>query len=188
MNQESRPAVPCRWGNCGNTTQHPTGLCYVHVSMRQVTTPGGQAAFRTGDVIDLQSRIERESQVPVPPNTAGIPGFPFMTMDDVQRVRAFLSGDDRYRPSRHDVIDRFPISVNEVRGGELAGWEAGVYDGEGTLHVPAGLLGEPLRYADSHEDDSSGTVRLLVTESRELLALHDDQSYRVVIPRWDDLS
>lgn len=181
-------AVECVYPKCRNTTKSPTRLCYVHRNARSVYTPGGQLSFRAGGPIDFIPRVEREEKVPVPRDSAGIKGFPYMTKGDVARYRDWYHGVQGAMPSRYDVLDRWPIKLKDVYGRDLDGWEVAIYDSDSDLNLPRSPWGRPLTPLGYHDpEDGGGKVTIIDVEGDDPMVIYADQKYRVVVADLDEV-
>jgi hypothetical protein len=124
--------------HCKNKIAHESGLCAVHRYSRRIQTPMGQVGekFGLGDPNDFLTKLQREREEPIPADSAGIPGFPYLRKADLQSWYQYrVTGNPSCRPQNEDILDRYPTVIPLVDGSDLNGFEVAVYDSEGTLHV-----------------------------------------------------
>jgi hypothetical protein len=79
-------------------------------------------------------RLAKEKVV-LPPqgdDSMDIEGFPYFSVYDQKHYVDWSIGRAP-RPSNADVVDRYPVQVEDSYGSDITGDEIGVYDSEGTL-------------------------------------------------------
>lgn len=175
-------AAKCLHPSCRNHTTNADGLCYAHTYLGVGRTPGGQVSFRGEGPLNFTVRLAREQAEPIPRTTAGVEGFPYFTKDD---ARAYLewrrSGRPELRPSTADILDRFPVVTREVLGEQIDGTEIGLFDSTGQLYtlVPDGAGRNVV--VDEQVPTNGGWTRLYQTAYGLPYAVHQNQSYQVVM-------
>ena len=135
MGSQMQRFQPCQYsGGCTRGTNDPSHLCHKHRHQQKGYTRGGQLVFSSGGPLGVLPRLAKESKVAPPKgdDSMEVEGFPYFSVLDQKHYVDWSIGIAP-RPSNADVIDRFPIQVNDVPGSDITGDEIGVYDAEGTL-------------------------------------------------------
>lgn len=176
-------AQKCLYLSCRNPTTNPTGFCYSHEHLSFGVTPGGQYANRRTNGADLSIKLAKEGAIPIPEDSAKVPGYPYFTKTDLVAYRYFIqTGDERYRPSALAIVDRFPVIAKEVDGDSITGLEVGVYGGKNddlyTFDQAVPLTSRSSQISDDVRMFSTGTgATFMVKNSRKYqVVLIDEQS------------
>lgn len=126
---------PCRFsGGCTRGTADSSSLCHKHRHLQKGFTKGGQLVFSSGGPLGMVPRLAKEKTVTPPQgdDSMEIEGFPYFSVYDQKHYLDWSIGRAP-RPSNADVIDRYPVQVEDTSGDEITGDEIGVYDSEGRL-------------------------------------------------------
>ena len=176
---------PClHSGGCTRGTADPSRLCHKHRHLQKGFTRGGQLVFSSGGPLGMLPRLARERAVAPPQGDESmeIEGFPYFSVYDQKHYVDWSIGRAP-RPSNADVIERYPVQVEDSSGEDITGDEIGIYDSEGRLYtfdhnaVPEESTG--LMEADS--------VRIFKMEDGSPFAIKSGNVYQVVIFDRDKL-
>lgn len=140
--------------------------------------------FSSGGPLGPLPRIEKEQHV-VPPQgdeSMEVEGFPYFSVYDQKHYVDWSIGRAP-RPTNADVIDRYPVQVEDISGEDITGQEVGIYDSEGRLFT----------FDNNVEPESnSGLVglehiRIFRMEDGTPFAISSNSVYQVVIFDRDKL-
>lgn len=164
----------CRHKGCGNRIKSnaPIRYCYLHEHEQLAVTPKGQHGLRrTNGPASWQERLRKENKYSIPQNSAGIDGYPFFTTEDLSNHVQYIQGDERYRPTPENVLDRYPIQTSIVLGKQISGSEISVIDGNGNMHV-----------IDQNSDVAyvDGMRAFSVDNAEKFLSISDDERYQII--------
>lgn len=166
--------IKCLHKICNNPIRSdaPIRYCRLHEHEQLAVTPKGQHGFRnaTGPG-SWQYRLQKERTTDFPNDSAGIQGYPFFTLDDLKDHVAYMNGDERYKPTAVNALERFPLQSMIMKGRSITGDEIAVIDGGGTIHT-----------LDSIEPEYADEMRSFVVDNgHHKLGVADDESYQVIV-------
>lgn len=170
---------PCRYsGGCARGTADPSHLCHKHRHLQKGFTKGGQLVFSSGGPLGPLPRLVKENAV-MPPQgdeSMEIEGFPYFSVYDQKHYVDWSIGRAP-RPSNADVIDRYPVQVEDSQGDDITGDEIGVYDSEGKLYTfdHAAVPETSTSLSDGEH------VRIFKMEGGSPFAIKSSAVYQVVI-------
>lgn len=171
MKESSRT---CRHRGCKNRigSESPIQFCYLHEHEQLAVTPKGQHGFRhaTGPG-SWQHRLQKEKTSEFPQNSANIKGYPFFTMEDLDGQVRYMNGEEKYRPTAANILDRFPIQSIITMGRNVTGNEVGIIDSSGKIHI-----------LDGKQPDVADEMRSFsVDGGKALLGIADEERYQIIV-------
>jgi len=173
MNQQNN-GKGCLHKGCKNPlrTDAPIRYCRFHEHEQLAVTPKGQHGFRnaTGPG-SWQYRLQKEREQEFPRDSAGIKGYPFFTMDDLESQVEYMRGNDLHKPTSENVLERFPLQSIIMMGRDVKGDEIAVIDGSGNIHI-----------LDEKEPDYADEMRgFSVDNGKGMLGVADEERYQVIV-------
>lgn len=168
----------CRHDGCARGTNDPSSMCHKHRHLQRGYTRGGQLVFSSGGPLGVAPRLSKEQSVAPPQgdDSMEIEGFPYFSVRDQKDYTDWKIGISP-RPSTHDIIDRYPIQVLDIPGGDITGEEIGVYADNGDLYT----------FAPDSVPQHASALRMFMTESGVPFAVNPQNVYQVVILDRDKL-
>jgi len=164
----------CLHKGCKNPIRSdaPIRYCFLHEHEQLAVTPKGQHGFRnaTGPG-SWQYRLQKEKEVEFPQNSAGVSGYPFFTVDDLKGHITYLNGDDRYKPTAINVLERFPLQSIILMGRNITGDEVAIIDGNGNIH----------RLDNKAPEEADEMRGFSVDDETNFLGVADDERYQVIV-------
>jgi hypothetical protein len=153
-------------------TDAPIRYCYLHEHEQLAVTPKGQHGFRnTTGRGSWQYRLQKERESEFPPNSAGVKGYPFFTVEDLDGQVRFMSGEARYQSTSENILERFPLQSVIMMGRDISGNEVAVIDGGGNIHL-----------LDSKEPEYADEMRgFSVDNGSRTLGVADEERYQVIV-------
>lgn len=168
-------SIKCGHNGCKNKIRSnaPLRFCYIHEHEQLAITPQGQHGLRgTTGPASWIAKLNKEQTLAIPDTSAGIPGYPYFTTEDLDHHLRYMSGDDRYKPSADNVLDRYPITTIITRGAEVTGEEVAIIDGNGVIHALDN---------DVAPEETKGMRAFSVDNGTAVVGVADNEKYQVIV-------
>ena len=173
MSQQS-DGRKCLHNGCKNPIRSnaPIRYCFLHEHEQLAVTPKGQHGFRNASGPgSWQYRLQKERESEFPKDSAGVKGYPFFTIDDLNGHLSYLAGDERYKPTAINVLERFPLQSIILMGRNVTGDEVAVIDSDGNIHM-----------LDNKKPEEADEMRgFSVDNGTNTLGVADDERYQVIV-------
>ena len=167
--------IRCEHKGCKNRmkTNAPLRFCYIHEHEQLAITPQGQHGLRgTVGAASWIAKLNKEQTLAIPNSSAGIDGYPYFTTEDLDHHILYMNGDDRYKPSAENVLDRYPIISVISRGEDVTGDEVAVIDGNGVIHSLDN---------DVAPEETKGMRAFSVGGGSGVVGIADNEKYQIIV-------